>query len=242
MLEPRLVVFAGPSLPTSNRPLHPDIQWRGPAAAGDALALSKAPPKVVVLIDGLFDQTQAIRHKELLVLLGCGVHVVGGASMGALRAAELARFGMVGVGRVFEGYHHSRLERDDEVALLHAPAELDWAPVTTPLVNMRATLLAAVRHGAAPPSVARELLQAAQDLFYHRRTWSAVVERVRTLATATEEQLSCFEAWLPQGEVDLKRIDALACIEAGLRLISEPVHRRPMPPHTIFTERLAAMT
>jgi hypothetical protein len=39
--------------------------------------------------------------------------------MGALRAAELHTFGMVGVGRVFEGYRDGVYEDDDEVAVVH---------------------------------------------------------------------------------------------------------------------------
>ena len=240
MIARRTVVFAGPSVGKPMRLANPDMDWRGPAQAGDGLALLVDLPHVVVLIDGLFDQTQAIRHKELLVLLAQGVHLVGGASMGALRAAELAPFGMQGVGRIFEAYQRGRLERDDEVALLHAPAELDWAPITTPLVNIRATLLAAVRQGVVPSPVARPLLEAAKGVFYRDRTWEAVISNVRTLRSGADPALSRFEAWLPGGEVNLKAADASACIEAALRIGSEPGRRRPMPPRTIFTDRLAA--
>ncbi|WP_198679170.1 TfuA-like protein [Thermomonospora amylolytica] len=41
--------------------------------------------------------------------------------MGALRAAELDRFGMRGVGRIYADYRDGRLEADDAVTLLHSP-------------------------------------------------------------------------------------------------------------------------
>ncbi|WP_239014256.1 TfuA-like protein [Archangium violaceum] len=72
--------------------------------------------------------------------LGQDVIVLGASSMGALRAAELHPHGMVGVGRIFEAYLEGRLSADDEVALLHGPAELGFRPLTLPLVNIRATL------------------------------------------------------------------------------------------------------
>ena len=81
-----------------------------------------------MLIDGLFDASPAVRHKELLQLMARGVPVIGAASMGALRAAELAPFGMIGVGRIFTAYAAGALVGDDEVALLHGPEELGWTP------------------------------------------------------------------------------------------------------------------
>ena len=88
-------------------------------------------------------------HKEILFALSEGVHVFGAASMGALRAAELDGFGMVGVGRIYRAYqagHVSTLrwrepfEDDDEVAVVHGPAETGYVAVSEAMVNIRATL------------------------------------------------------------------------------------------------------
>jgi hypothetical protein len=46
----------------------------------------------------IFDSTPAVLHKEILWAMDRGVGVSGAASMGALRAAELHWYGMVGVG------------------------------------------------------------------------------------------------------------------------------------------------
>src|SRR5271154_4999719 len=64
--------------------------------------------------------------------------------MGALRAAELHSFGMVGFGRIFVWYRDGVLDGDDEVALTYGPAELGYVPLSEPLVNIRATLELAV--------------------------------------------------------------------------------------------------
>ena len=48
--------------------------------------------------------------------MAAGTQVFGAASMGALRAAELAPFGMIGVGAIFAAYRDGRLTGDDEVA------------------------------------------------------------------------------------------------------------------------------
>jgi hypothetical protein len=184
----------------------------------------------VVLIDGLFDGYPAIRHKELLMLIGAGVRVIGGASMGALRACELRSFGMVGVGQVFRAYARGQLTGDDEVALLHGPEEAGWNGLTEPLVNVRATLVEAVRRGVLRADAARRLRSTAAAIHFSERTWGAVLGASRPRPTA-------FASWLPDNRVDVKRQDALQCLDAalapGLTRIARP------PPATIFTEALA---
>ena len=65
---------------------------------------SATRPRAVGIIDGYFQQVPSVWHKEILWAMAQGVHVFGSASMGALRAAELAPFGMRGVGLIFEAY------------------------------------------------------------------------------------------------------------------------------------------
>ncbi|HCU97270.1 MAG TPA: hypothetical protein DHU96_33000, partial [Actinobacteria bacterium] len=92
------VVFAGPSLGEAHaRAALPGAVILPPARCGDVLSVLRLRPAAIVLIDGLYDTTPAPWHKELLWALEARVPVVGAASMGALRAAELDRFGMIGV-------------------------------------------------------------------------------------------------------------------------------------------------
>ena len=76
----------------------------GPARLGDVYRACQRRPAALLIIDGLFDQQLAVWHKEILWALAQGVRVYGAASMGALRAAELAAFGMVGVGAIFQAF------------------------------------------------------------------------------------------------------------------------------------------
>jgi hypothetical protein len=234
-----VIVFAGPSLPLRARPDDPRLDWRPPAVAGDALAAMASHPRAVVLVDGLFDEWPAIRHKELLSLMAEGVAVFGGASMGALRAAELHTLGMIGVGHIFDAYRRGLIDADDEVAVLHGPAAFDWSPLTEPLVNIRATLLHAVRRRVIRAPQARGLLEAARSIYYKHRTWTTILD-ARGLDDSTEAGgLDGFRVWLPVGYVDLKQRDALACVRAALRHGAGPQPSRPRPPQTFFTALLA---
>lgn len=123
----RVHVFAGPTLPTARvRELVPGAVCHPPVRHGDLLRLDTAPGDTVVVIDGLWHQSAPVRHKEILLLLAEGVRVVGAASMGALRAAELAPYGMTGVGQIFDQLRTGVLDADDEVAVLHTPTAGRW--------------------------------------------------------------------------------------------------------------------
>jgi hypothetical protein len=220
-----IIAFAGPSRPVT---LDPAIDWRPPAAAGDLLALTAERPDRVVLIDGYFDARPAPWHKEILILIEQGIPVIGAASMGALRAAELAPFGMIGIGRIFEAYRSARLTADDEVAVLHAPEALGWRPLTEPLVNVRANLLGAVRARAIDAAAARLHLETARRLNFRDRTWEVILGRAAP---------DCGR-WLAQHRIDLKQRDAAQAIDLARRglLSAPPVHSTP---RTAFLRRLA---
>jgi len=242
MNDDRIWVFAGPSAPRDRRPRSEAFAWRPPAVAGDGLAALAARPRAVVLIDGLFDHQPAIRHKELMALAEGGVPVFGAASMGALRAAELHRHGMTGVGHIFQAYARGRLVGDDEVAVLHGPAEMDWAALTVPLVNVRATLARAARQRVVGLAAARQLREHATHIFFQDRTWRTLLETAAAAGDVAAGALERLRGWLPDGEVDLKQLDAQACLATALAR-TRRAGLRPQPPPasapTAFTEALA---
>lgn len=216
-------VFAGPSLPGWTAA--PPFLRLPPAGAGDLLRLCGGPPCTVVLIDGVFDARPAVWHKEILVLLAHGFRVIGAASMGALRAAELAPFGMIGCGAVFAAYADGRITADDEVAVLHAPPALGGQALTLAQVNVRATLCAAVRRGDLSAAAARQVRAISAAIHYKDRDRAAI-------AAASGCDLHAV--------IDIKSIDARAALALALRLAPAGPQRRPAPPQTPFLDRLAA--
>ena len=58
--------------------------------------------RTIVLIDGEFHGRPSVWQREILDAIAEGTEVHGASSMGALRAAELHSFGMVGHGRIFD--------------------------------------------------------------------------------------------------------------------------------------------
>jgi hypothetical protein len=202
-------LFIGPTLPRAETAALGDFVCLPPVAQGDVLRSAKARPQAIGIVDGYFDGAPAVWHKEILWALTQGIHVFGSASMGALRAAELHPFGMRGVGRIFEAYRSGEIEDDDEVAVLHGPAETGYVALSEPLVNIRVTMEEAERAGVVGPEMRVAVMGRAKDLFYHERSW----ERILATAGAADDVRRLCE-WLPTGRVDQKQRDARAMIDA----------------------------
>jgi len=208
----RAVIFAGPSLPPAFRPDDPALEWRPPVKQGEVYKAALARPAIIGIIDGYFEVTPTVWHKEILWAMAQGIHVYGAASIGALRAAELHTFGMVGIGRIFEAYRDGTLEDDDEVAVLHGPEELGYPAVTEAMVNIRATLDKAAGAGLLDRSLAGRLTKIGKSLFYKERSWDAILRAAaRDLSPMPLDHLA---AWLSTRQIDQKRIDTLEMIAA----------------------------
>ena len=207
------VIFAGPSLPPAYRSPDPAFEWRPPVKQGELYKAALTRPAIIGIIDGYFEVTPTVWHKEILWAMTQGIHVYGAASIGALRAAELHTFGMVGIGRVFAAYRDGILIDDDEVAVLHGPAELGYRAITEAMVNIRATLDNAIAESVVDFELAALLTQVGKELFYKERTWETIL-RLAASRGVPPTPVANFAAWLRSGQVDQKRIDALDMIAA----------------------------
>ena len=138
-------VFVGPSL--SGIELDRRLVRFGPALLGSIYLAVKAGYKVIGLIDGLFGNVPTVWHKEILYALEHGCVVCGSSSVGALRAAELHGYGMQGIGLCYRLYRAGLIADDDEVALLHGDAAINYFHFSEPLINARLTLRRLRRRG-----------------------------------------------------------------------------------------------
>ena len=220
----RIIVFAGPSFPPGERGAFPGVEWRPPAQAGDLLRLEPEPGLTICLVDGYFDHRPAVRHKEILLHLSLGVRILGASSIGALRAAEMAPFGMEGIGAVYRAYADGRIVGDDEVALIHAGPEADWKPLSLPLVDLRATLCRALRVRAIGADEARAFLAEARRQHYVDRCWGSL--------PVTDG----FREWLGSGAVSVKAEDAKLCLRTAASAES-----RLKPPTMVRTAWIEAL-
>jgi hypothetical protein len=203
-------VYAGPTLAAAEiRSVIPQAVVHDPVQHGDLLRASIAPGDCIVLLDGYYHQAGAVRHKEILLALDSGAAVVGAASMGAIRAAEMCAFGMTGIGEVFRQYRDGEVTGDDEVAVAHEEGP-GFRRLSEALVNISFALSRARGAGVIGVEDAGRLLDHGRALPYSERSWAAIEHRVRRFDPVLTPTLTGVRAFVQAnaGAFDLKAIDA----------------------------------
>jgi hypothetical protein len=239
----KAVVFAGPTLRTVQQDTA--FNWRAPATRGDIYRAVAEGASIVCLVDGCFRSVPSVLHKEILWALHRGCAVFGAASIGALRAAELYPFGMIGVGAIFRDFASGRLTRDDEVAIEHGPAELNFPPLSEALVNIRYTLTRAVTNGRISEEASAELIEIAAQTFFARRNLINCINAYNGCHyddPIPEETIQ----WILQNRVDQKMDDGLELLAIVRRFLEhEEIPKVPafeFQDTAFFSDFCAAMT
>jgi hypothetical protein len=209
------VVFLGPTLKNESARKLLAASYLPPAEQGSIYrAVQQFQPHTIALIDGVFAKAPAVRHKEILWALNEGIAIYGAASMGALRAAELSEYGMIGYGLVYRWYRATPFADDDEVAVAMAPNEFGAQPLSEALINMRLTLRHAERSGLVERADRVSLENLARSIHFLNRTYLSLFRRVRTnFSEEHGRRLSELEKWVVANAIDQKRADAVGLLQ-----------------------------
>ncbi|MFH8983974.1 TfuA-like protein [Streptomyces varsoviensis] len=214
------VVFLGPSLDRAVAARTLDAEFLPPIVRGDidALLARPHPPCVIGIVDGRFLDSLAVSPKEVLRAVDAGIPVYGSSSMGALRAAECAPFGVTGVGRIYDAYASGAVDADDEVAIVYDPDTL--CATSEPLINLRFAIEDGVAEGEFGAAVGERFLAVAKSLHFPDRTVANVLRGLAAEGLAAETgtvaetaaERDRIAAYFADRAPDTKAEDALALL------------------------------
>ena len=205
-----IAIFVGPTFPFGqiNEYLHIPATIFPPIKRGHIEMLA-ADHEVIVIIDGVFHSTLSVSAREILLALKEKT-IYGCSSMGALRAAELDKFGMIGVGEVYKMYSDRRIVSDGEVALLFDP--VTYENMTVPLVNVRFALTQAVKNEVINQTTRDYLLTIASKIHYTELDYLSVIKNANQDTNKTNYDALMEYLSLNIDNLDLKKKDALELI------------------------------
>jgi hypothetical protein len=209
----QITIFLGPSLSHEKaKRILPEAEYRPPAKKGDLLRLAASPDTSMIgLVDGVFLQDYPPTPIEVYQLARReGVILAGAASLGALRAVELEKFGMVGIGRVFELYKSHKLNADDEVAVTFADG--DFRLQSEAMVDIRYNLFLAHKKGVISQETKKALAKIAKATYFPHRNYPDIIEQTRQRHSNLHD-IDAFEAYIKQNKKSLKEMDAIKLVE-----------------------------
>ncbi|WP_167542375.1 TfuA-like protein [Rathayibacter tritici] len=217
-------------MPRNFRPA--GVEFRPPVKLGDFYAEDLREGDSVLVVDGLYQQTAPLRHKEILSAIDAGVRVIGAGSIGALRAAELHEFGMIGVGRVFNGYRSGHFVDDSEVSLVHSASDPAKA-LTRALVSIDTAASDLSQRGELTSAEEIFVREVARDIHFTERTDRALRAAVEesSLSKALESVLDYVD------QFDVKRMDAARGMEYLQTLAKKEPNRLSRPYASAFDTR-----
>jgi TfuA protein len=207
------IVFSGPSMsaPELHR-LAPAATHAPPIKRGDLSVIGDYD--VIVILDGEFGQSMSVSPKEILAVLESGKSVIGASSMGALRATELDRSGMTGVGWVYDYFRRSAVRRDADVALIYSP--FDLKPMTVPMVDLEYWMELASEAGLIGDSDSARLLKAARKIFFADRTMERLTSSLH--AVIGKSVLGSLLAFSGGAIPSVKSLDAVEAVRLSASL------------------------
>jgi hypothetical protein len=208
----KTIVFSGPSIAEAEVHRLAACTHAPPIRRGDLAAVDDYD--VIVILDGEFGQNMSVSPKEILAVLESGKTVIGASSMGALRASELDRCGMIGVGWVYEYFRRGAVRRDADVALVYSP--FDYKPMTVPMVDVEYWMEQVFAAGLIRGKERAALLKAARTLFFADRTPERLTDALRrAIGSDTLDSLLVFSG----GTIpNVKSVDAAEAVRLSASL------------------------
>lgn len=166
----KTLLFAGPSSYSIDLSRYSWIVNEGPCKQSDILNhLLSDNFERIIIADGFYKSVPAPWHKEILIAIKEGVEVIGTSSLGALRAAELDKYGMIGFGKVYR-YMKEELRDDSEVALIHELSTSEYRPITLAHVEVIFWIRNCLDLQLITESQAIAIIGISETTFFEKRT------------------------------------------------------------------------
>jgi TfuA protein len=210
----RSIIFLGPSLTHEKARKILDAEYRPPAKKGDFLGFATTANvlTVVGLVDGYFLQDYPPSPIEVYqLIMRKNTVVIGSASLGALRAVELEKFGMIGVGKIFDLYKRGIIDADDEVAVTFT--EEPQSLQSEAMIDIRFNLFIAQRKGIIDEITKKTVARVAKSVYFPYRNYEDVLDKTKDMHPELERDLESFRAYIRTNRRSIKEKDAIRLVK-----------------------------
>jgi TfuA protein len=219
------IIFLGPSLSHEKARKIIQADFRGPAKKGDLLRASGDidDSTIVCLVDALFLQDYPPSPIEVYqLMLNKNIKLYGAASLGALRAVELEKFGMIGMGKIFELYKKGKLTADDEVAVTFVEGEHQLQ--SEAMIDIRFNLFLAHRMGIINEITKKIIAKVAKNIYFPYRNYTDILDQTEKQYPAISKDLKSFRTYIIKNRQSLKERDTIKLINYVKNLLTESNH------------------
>jgi len=219
MIKP--IVYLGPTLNREEASKILDADYRDPAKKGDFLRLSLTSDekKYVGFIDGVFLHDYPPSPIEVYHLATRkNIELIGASSLGALRAVELEKFGMKGIGKIFQLFKKGILNADDEVAVTFVRDKNILQ--SEALIDIRFNLFLAYKKGIITKQTKKRFVKIAKHVYFPFRNYDDIIRLTQEQFPSIHDELENFRDYIVKNRDSLKARDAIKLLKY-LKTVSE---------------------
>lgn len=215
------IVYLGPTLNRDEASKILEADYRDPAKKGDFLRLSHTSDekKYVGFIDGVFLHDYPPSPIEVYHLATRkNIELIGASSLGALRAVELEKFGMKGIGKIFQLFKNGILNADDEVAVTFVRDKNILQ--SEALIDIRFNLFLAYKKGIITKQTKKRFVRIAKNIYFPFRNYDDIIRLTQEQFPSIHDELENFRDYILKNRDSLKARDARKLLKY-LKTISE---------------------
>jgi hypothetical protein len=219
MKEP--IVYLGPTLSREEASKILDADYRDPAKKGDFLRLAHTSDekRYVGFIDGVFLHDYPPSPIEVYHLATRkNIELVGASSLGALRAVELEKFGMKGIGKIFQLYKNGIINADDEVAVTFVRGKNIL--LSEAMIDIRFNLFLAYKKGIISRQTKKRFVKVAKNIYFPFRNYDDIITLTQKSFPSAYDEIENFRNYILKNRDSLKARDAIKLLRY-LKNISE---------------------
>lgn len=215
------IVYLGPTLSREKAIKILDADYRDPAKKGDFLMLSQDSDekKYVGFIDGVFLHDYPPSPIEVYHLATRkNIELIGASSLGALRAVELEKFGMKGIGKIFQLYKNGIINADDEVAVTFVRENNILQ--SEAMIDIRFNLFLAYKKGIITNQTKKRIAKIAKNIYFPFRNYEDIIKLTHQQFPSIYNELESFRSYILKNRDSLKARDAIKLLKY-LKTMSE---------------------
>ncbi len=215
------IVYLGPTLSREEASKILDADYRDPAKKGDFLRLAHTSDekRYVGFIDGVFLHDYPPSPIEVYHLATRkNIELVGASSLGALRAVELEKFGMKGIGKIFQLYKNGIINADDEVAVTFVRGKNILQ--SEAMIDIRFNLFLAYKKGIISRQTKKRFVKVAKNIYFPFRNYDDIITLTQKSFPSVYDELENFRNYILKNRDSLKARDAIKLLKY-LKNISE---------------------
>jgi len=215
------IVYLGPTLSREEAIKILDADYRDPAKKGDFLMLSRDSDekKYVGFVDGVFLHDYPPSPIEVYHLATRkNIELIGASSLGALRAVELEKFGMKGIGKIFQLYKNGIINADDEVAVTFVRENNILQ--SEAMIDIRFNLFLAYKKGIITNQTKKRFAKIAKNIYFPFRNYEDIIKLTQQQFPSIHNELDSFRSYILKNRDSLKARDAIKLLKY-LKTMSE---------------------